>query len=86
MPGVEHVEFGVGQVAQVGAGAGLGEERVVAAPDHQGRRPVGPQPVLPDGVELDIAVVVEGEFDLDVLATGQVEVVLVEGPAVGGDQ
>ena len=36
--GVEEVELGVGQVLQVGAGPGLGEEGSLLAPGHQRRR------------------------------------------------
>jgi len=54
--GVEEVDLGIGEVAQVGAGLRLGEEGVVAAPDDEGGRLMLAQPLLPGRVELDVAV------------------------------
>ena len=86
MASVEEVDLGIGEVAQVGAGPLLGEEGVVAAPDDEGGRLMLAQPLLPGRVELDVAVVVQRQGDLRVLAARLVEEVLVEGPPVGGDQ
>ena len=51
MPCVEEVEFGVGEVAEVGVCAGGGEDFVVLAPDDQGRGLVLAEVFLPLGVE-----------------------------------
>ena len=86
MAGIEEVDLGIGEVAQVGAGPRLGEEGVVAAPNDEGGRLLLAQPLLPGRVELDVAVVVQRQGDLRLLAARLVEEVLVEGPPVGGDQ
>jgi len=73
-------------MAQVGAGAGFGEERVVAAPDDQRGGLVVVQPLLPCRVELEVGVIVERQGDLGVLAARLVQEVLVEGPSIGRDE
>lgn len=85
MTGIEYVDLGGRQVLEIGVGAGLGEERVVAAPQDQRRRLVLAQPLLECGIAFDIGVVVQGQVDLNFLAPGQIEEVLVERPAVRGD-
>src|SRR5580704_7056174 len=71
--GVEEVDLGIGEVAQVGAGPRLGEEGVVAAPNDEGGRLMLAQPPLPGRVELDVAVVVQRQSDLRILAARLVE-------------
>jgi hypothetical protein len=82
MARVEEMQLGVRDVAQVSVGAGLGEERVVAAPRDEHRRRVPAQPSLPLRVQRDVGVVVEGQVQLRPRAARQIQEVLVESLAV----
>lgn len=73
------------QVTQVCIRAGLDEEGIVAPPEHECGRAVPVQPSLPLGVLRDVIVIVEQQIDLDRLATGLVEKVLVQRPPIGCD-
>ena len=75
-PGVDEtardigLELGLRQVAPVGLGAGGQEERVVAPPDRQQRRPLRPEVVLKLRVERHVRAVIEDQVELDLLGPG----------------
>ena len=70
MAAVEHVQFGLGQVAQVGAAALWGEEDVVLAPEDQRLGLALAQEGLPLGIQIDVRAVVVEEVELTLRAPG----------------
>jgi hypothetical protein len=67
---VEEVHLGIGEIAEVRVGARFDEDGVASSPDDPRGRRVAAQPGLPLRVSLDVAVVVECQIDLDLLASG----------------
>ena len=82
MARVEEMDLGVGHVAAVGLRLGGQEGRVVAAPRHQQRRQVRPQPLLPGRVAGDVGAVVVEQVGLDVVLARPAEEGELVGPQV----
>src|SRR3546814_2863802 len=74
--GVEEVELDVLEVLPIALGEVTREQRVVVAPDHQGRRLVLAAQRLPLRIERDVVAVVVEQRELDRLIAGAVEQVL----------
>src|SRR4029453_8919846 len=82
---VEHVQLGVGQVAQVGA-APLGrEEDVVLAPEDERLRLPPPEERLPLRIQVDVGAVIVEEVDLDLARIRALEEMQIHVPVVGAD-
>src|SRR3546814_6624397 len=76
LAGVEEVELDVLEVLPIALGEVTREQRVVVAPDHQGRRLVLAEQRLPLRIERDVVAVVVEQRELDRLVAGAVEQVL----------
>jgi hypothetical protein len=80
--GVEEMNLGPGHVPPVGFRLGGQERRVVAAPEHQQRRLVRTQPLLPGRVAGDVRAVVVEQVGLDIVHAGPAEEGELVGPQV----
>src|SRR5262245_56252339 len=78
MPGVEKLNLGLGQVAFVSLRPRGQEERVIAAPDRQKRRPMLSEVGLEIGVKSDVARVIEEEIELSLIGTRSSHIVRIE--------
>ncbi|MOA48807.1 hypothetical protein D3C78_1716040 [compost metagenome] len=65
MPGVDQMQFGVGQVLEVSLGTCRNERRITPAPDNQGRGLLCAKKRLPLGVGFDIAPIILKQLDLN---------------------
>ena len=82
MAGIEEMQFGVRQVAQVGRRAVGGKDLVVLAPHDQRRRLPLAEERLKFRIERNVRSVVEEQVELDVLVARAVEQRLVVAPVV----
>jgi hypothetical protein len=82
VPCLEQMQLGGRHILQVRLSPGLQKDGIVTAPEDEQRWLLTAQPCLPRRIQRQIRVVVEREVDLNLLATGPVEEVLVKRPAV----
>ena len=85
VPAIEEVQLRVRHVAQVGGGAGLGEEDVALAPDDQGRGAMVAQELLPGRVERHVLAVVIQQVEVGPVGAGPGQEEEIRIPGVGAD-
>ena len=73
MAGVDEMQFGVRQVAQIRRRAGSRKDLVVLAPDDEGRQFLLAKERLKFWIERDVRSIIEEEVELDVLVSGTIE-------------
>src|SRR5262245_18000587 len=78
MTGLQKLNLGLGQVAFVSLRPGRQEERVIAAPDRQKRRPMLSEVGLEIGVKSDVAGVIEEEIELSLIGSWSSHIVRIE--------
>jgi hypothetical protein len=83
--GWHETNVSVGDVALERFRSGGQEERIVAAPHREQRRPAGAEVLVEHRVERHVARVVEHQVELDLVGTAASEVVVVEAVAVRAD-
>src|SRR5512147_3039774 len=66
MAGVDHVQLGIRQIAQVRLGSIGGKYRVVFAPDDEGRRLTVPKECLKFRIEWHVGTIVMHQIHLDI--------------------
>ena len=83
VPGIEDVDFRLGQITLICGGLGNHEGRVVLAPNDQRGRLMLPQPSIPNRIAGDAGAVIVEQVDLDVVLARTAQEGKLISPAVG---
>jgi hypothetical protein len=73
MPGVEQMEFRIGQIAFEGFRSGRPEDLVVATPGQQGGRLMGTEVLLERRIAVEVELIVPEQLQLDRIALRAVQ-------------
>ena len=82
MARIDQMEFGLGQVAEIGRRTLCREDHIVLSPDDDRRRLAVTKECLKFGVEWDIRAVVEEEIKLYVFISWSIKECLVMDPVI----